>query len=93
MDRKEREVWRLEPEGEAEKPGATGLWSGAKGVSVNLEGESRLWHARVKWQGRRENQTKMEEKVNGKALSDEGAEVQSPRRNAIRVESEETQDM
>ena len=31
---KEQEVWSLEPEGEAEKPEATGLGSEVKGVSV-----------------------------------------------------------
>ena len=31
----------------------------------------------------RENQTQMEEKVNGKAPDDEGAEVQSPKRKVI----------
>ena len=40
----------------------------------------------------RENQTKMEEKVDGKAPGDEGAEVQCLKRTVIRVESEETQD-
>ena len=34
----------------------------------------------------------MEDKVNGKAPDDEGAEVQSPKRKVNRVESEETQD-
>ena len=34
----------------------------------------------------------MEKKVNGKALREEGAEVQSPQRKVIRVECEETQD-
>ena len=38
---KEKKVWRLQPDGEAEKPEATGLWSEVKGVSVNPEGESR----------------------------------------------------
>ena len=33
----------------------------------------------------------MEEKVDGKSPSDEGAEIQSPKRKVIRVESEETQ--
>ena len=37
---KENEVWRLEPDGEAEKPEAAAPWSGVKGVSVNPEGES-----------------------------------------------------
>ena len=40
----------------------------------------------------RENQTRMGKKVNGKAPREEGAEVQSPNRRGIRVESEETQD-
>ena len=34
----------------------------------------------------------MEKEVNGKVPCDEGAEVQSPKRKVIRVESEETQD-
>ena len=37
----QKEVWSLEPEGEAEKPEATGLGSEVKGVSVNPEGEGR----------------------------------------------------
>ena len=90
---KQKDVWRLEPEGEAEMLEAKGLWSGVKGVSVNPEGESRHRYARAKMARKeRENQTRMEKKVNGKALRDEGAEVQSPRRKVIRVESEETQD-
>ena len=61
---KEKEVWRLEPEGEAEKLEATGLWSEVKGVSVNPEGENRHRHARAKMARKeRENQTKMEKKV------------------------------
>ena len=53
-----------------------GLWSGVKGVSLDPEGESRHIHARAKMARKeRENQTKMEEKVHGKALGDEGAEV------------------
>ena len=40
----------------------------------------------------RENQTNMEEKVDGKAPGDEGAEVQRPKRKVIRVKSEERQD-
>ena len=90
---KTKEVWRLEPEGEAEKLEATGLWSEVKGVSVNPEGESGHRHARAKMERKeRENETKMEKKVNGKVLWAEGAEVQSPKRKVIRVESEETQD-
>ena len=37
---KEKEVWGLEPEGEAEKPGAIGPGSEVKGISVNPEGEA-----------------------------------------------------
>ena len=71
-------MWRLEPEGEAEKPEAIGLWSEVKGVSVNPEGESRHRHVLEKMARKeRENQTIMEKKVNGKAPWDEGAEVQS----------------
>ena len=68
MDRrdkaKEIEVWRLEQEGEAEKPEATGLGSQVKGVSKNPEGESRHGQVRAKMARKeRENQTQMEEKV------------------------------
>ena len=60
---------------------------------MNPEGESRHGQVQAKMARKeRENQTKMEEKINEKALGDEGAEVQSPKRKVIRVESEETQD-
>ena len=89
MDRsdngKEKEVWRLELEGKAER-------NGVEGVSVNPEGESRHGQVRAKIERKeRENHTKMEEKVDGKSPSDEGAKIQSPKRKVIRVESEETQ--
>ena len=72
---------------------AKGLFSEVKVVSVNLEGESRHRHARANMARKeRENQTIMENKVNGKAPWDEGAEVHSPKRKVIRVESEATQD-
>ena len=87
---KEKEVWSLEPESEAEKPEAIGLGSGVKGVSVNPDGESRHGHVRAKMARKeRGNQTRMEKKVNGKAPWDEGAEIQSPKR---KVESEDTHD-
>ena len=64
-----------------------------KGVSVNPEGESRHRHFRAKMARKeRENQTRREKNVNEKALPEEGAEVQSPKRKICRVESEETQD-
>ena len=82
---KEKEVWRLKPEGEAARPEATVPWNGVEGVSVNPEGQ--------KSQGRKgKTKQRMEEKVDGKAPGDEGAEIQSPKRKVIRVESEETQD-
>ena len=89
---REKEVWRLEP-GEAERPEATVPWNGVEGVSVNLEGESRHGQVRAKMARKeREHQTKMEEKVDRMAPGDEGAEVQSPKRKVIGVESEGTQD-
>ena len=52
-----------------------------EGASVNPEGESRHGQVRAKMARKeRENQTKMEEKVDGKAPSDEGAELLSPKR-------------
>ena len=35
---KEKEVWRLEREGEAEKPEAMGLWSEVKGAATDRHG-------------------------------------------------------
>ena len=55
---KEKEVWRLEPEGEAEKPEVTVLENEAEGVSVNPEGESRHEQIRAK--------TSSKERGNGK---------------------------
>ena len=83
-------MWRLEPEGEAERLEARVPWNGTEGVSVNPDGES-LPRAKIT-RREKENQAEMEEKVDGKALSEEGAEIQSPKRKVIRVESEETQD-
>ena len=52
-----------------------------EGVSVNPEGESRHGQVRAKiTRKERENQIKMEDKVDGKAPSEEGAEIQSPQR-------------
>ena len=82
---KEKEVWRLEPEGEAERPEATVPWKGAEGVSVNPEGESRHWQVRAKITRKEiEHQTEMEEKVDGKASGDSEKESDSGRirRNA-----------
>ena len=86
---KEKEVWRLEPEGEAENPEVTVLGNEAEGVSVNPEGESRHEQIRAKT-SRKERE--MERQVGRIAPSEEGAEIQSPKRKVIRIESEETQD-
>ena len=62
-------MWRLEREGGAEKPEATAPWSGVKGVSVNREGECCHRQARAKMTRKeRENQTQMEEKVDGEDI-------------------------
>ena len=90
---KEKEMWRLGPEGEAERPEATFSWNDAEGFSVNPEGEGRHEQVRANiTRKERENQAKTEEKVDGEAPCEECAEIQSPKRKVIRVESEETQD-
>ena len=55
---KGKEVWRLEPEGEAENPQVTVLGNEAEGVSMNREGESRHEQIRAK--------TSSKERGNGK---------------------------
>ena len=52
---KEKEVWRLEPEGEAERPEATVPGNGVEGVSVNPEGEGR--HRQVREEGQKKSNT------------------------------------
>ena len=90
---KEKKVWRLEPEGEAERPDARVPGNGVEGVSVTPEGQGRHGKVRAKITRKEtETQTIMEEKVGGMAPSDQGAEVQSPKRKVIRVGREETQD-
>ena len=44
----DKEMWRRELEGEAEKPEVTVLWNEAEGVSANPEGESRHEQIRAK---------------------------------------------
>ena len=81
---------RLEPEGEAERPEATVPWNGVDGIGKVKAATGRYGQ---KSQGRKENiKQKMEEKVDGKAPSEERAEIQSPKRKVIRVESKETDD-
>ena len=62
--REEKEVWRLEPEGEAERPEAKVPWNGAEGVSVNPEGESRHGQVRAKIT-RKERQKSNKNRKNG----------------------------
>ena len=84
---KEKEVWRLEPEGGAERFKAPVPWNEAEGFSVNPEGEGRNGQARAKMARKeREIQTKIEEKVDGKG----GCGVRKEK--VFQVESEETQD-
>ena len=52
---KEKEVWRLEPEGEAERPEATVPVNGVEGVSMNPEGEGR--HGQVREEGQKKSNT------------------------------------
>ena len=86
-------MWSLEPEGEAEKQGAIGPGREVKSISVNPKGESCPGHARAKMARKeKENQATSETEANQKARQEEGAEVQSPKRKIIRVESDETQD-
>ena len=61
---KGKEVWRLEPENETEKPEATVLWKEAEGVSVNPDGERHYEQTRAKnTRKAREDQMKMERKA------------------------------
>ena len=57
---REKEVWTLEPEGEAERPEATVPWNVARGVSVNPEGEKppRAGTGKNHWEGKRKSNKK-----------------------------------
>ena len=78
--KKEKDGWRLEPEGETETPEVT-FWDEAEGVAVTPEGESLHEQTHVK-STRRERE----------APGEEGEEIKCPKREVIRVESEETKD-
>ena len=70
---KEKDVWRLELEGESEKSEVTVLWNEAEGVSENLEGRSHHEQTRSKITRRdREDQAKMERKADRNAPGEEG---------------------
>ena len=58
--RKEKEGWRLEPEGETETPEVIVLWSEAEGVPANVDGESHHERAQAK-STRREREVPGEE--------------------------------
>ena len=76
-------MWRLEPEGEAEKLEVTVLWNEAEGVPVNPEGESHHEQTRAKitkWE--RVNQAFMERKADRNAPGDESEEVRTPKKES-----------
>ena len=80
--KKEKDGWRLEPEGEAETPDVKVLWNEAEGVPANLDGESHHERAQAK-STRRERE----------APGEEGEEINnSPKSKVIRMETEEPQD-
>ena len=90
---RERDWWSSEPEGEVEKPEVIGLWSATEGVSTDPEGEGSHSMIRTKiTREHREEQMKVERETDDKASWEVGAEIQSPKRKVIRVESEEAQD-
>ena len=51
---KEKKVWRLDPEGEAERLEATVPWNEAEGFPVNSEGTAATSRYGLKPQGRKE---------------------------------------
>ena len=80
-------------EGEVEKLEVIGLWSRTEGDSVDPQGEMGRRSARVKAAKMERGDWKEGEmEVDGEAPQRESAEMQSPERKVIRVESEETQD-
>ena len=90
---KERYWWSIDLEGEVEKLEVRGPWSVTKGDSVDPKGEvgRRSDHTKV---ARKEKVTLKEDEmeVNAEAPQGRSAEIKSPRRQVIRVESEEAQD-
>ena len=73
-------MWRLEPEGEAEVPEIIIVSDAVDGTPVDLDGESRHEHVEAKLSRR------------GREMLNEVEEIRNPKREVIRVESEETQD-
>ena len=79
--RTEVDEWRLEPGGKTETPETKVLWNGVEGAPGYPDGEGRHERVQVK-SSRRKTE----------APREEGEEVEGPKRQAIRAESEETQD-
>ena len=77
----ENDEWRLEPEGEAEVPEIIIVSDAVEGTNVDLDGESRHEQSEANFSRR-----------DGEVPGEEGEELTSPKRNVIRVETEETQD-
>ena len=69
--KKEKDGWRLEPEGEAETPEVIVLWNEAEGVPANPDGESHHERAQAK-STRRERE----------APGEEGEEIKSPKKKS-----------
>ena len=78
---REEEAWRLEAQGETEVPETGIVADGVEGTYVDLNGEGH--HGR--------EQVKNHRSQSG-VPGEEGEEINSPKRQIIRVESEETQD-
>ena len=91
--RKERGWWSIDLEGDTEKLEVEGPWSGTKGGSVDPKGKMGRRSARTKVA--REESAKPKEaqmEVDGDVGQEASVEIQSQKREVIRVESEETQD-
>ena len=80
---KGKDAWRLEPEGEEEKPEVTVLWNEAEGGRADTSKHHEKGKTRSSDSKRRAYRN---------APGEEGEEIQSQKKKVIRVESEETQD-
>ena len=98
--RKERDWWSVDLEGEMEKLEVVGLLSGTEGGSVDPKKKVGHWSARIETtkegseepKGAENEKQEKEMEVDEATPHEANAEVQSPKRKVIRVESEETQD-
>ena len=90
---KERGWWCTDLEDEMEKLEVIGQWSRTEGGSADPKGK--MGHRSARTKAAREESEKLTEaemEVDGEVLREKGAEIQSPKRKVIRVESVETQD-